>query len=255
MPINKTADRVANYSGITNRSRVNEGYGIQKIISAFAWNDYGKPWKIEVMMSIRIGDRTRVLPNASLVSATTAAPCSKVAIRKMVKPYIVACTVHRPPSEAIRDRQRYLRLPHVGNLNDGRGLWPAVFLRARLVRLFRRCSTLRFVSSYPLLGLARGEREIPEKTHRPAALSGTIPTYEIPGVTRLGVEPGSPWWEASRLTTQPRRPHHELISARTGLSLNQSCVESILGGVSRWLASVGMFGRAEWPVWSFGMVI
>ncbi|KAJ8865946.1 hypothetical protein PR048_033469 [Dryococelus australis] len=47
------------------------------------------------------------------------------------------------------------------------------------------------------------KREIPEKTRRPAASSGTIPTCENPGVTRPGIEPGSHWLEASRLTTQP----------------------------------------------------
>ncbi|KAJ8880930.1 hypothetical protein PR048_017403 [Dryococelus australis] len=35
----------------------------------------------------------------------------------------------------------------------------------------------------------RGKREIPEKTRRPAALSGTIPACENPGVTRPGIEP------------------------------------------------------------------
>ncbi|KAJ8888265.1 hypothetical protein PR048_007752 [Dryococelus australis] len=44
----------------------------------------------------------------------------------------------------------------------------------------------------------RGKREIPEKTCRPTSSSGTIPTCKNPGI-----EPGSPWWEASKLTTQP----------------------------------------------------
>ncbi|KAJ8895258.1 hypothetical protein PR048_000583 [Dryococelus australis] len=39
----------------------------------------------------------------------------------------------------------------------------------------------------------RGKREIPEKIRRPAASSGTIPTCENPGVTRPGIEPGSPY--------------------------------------------------------------
>ncbi|KAJ8894764.1 hypothetical protein PR048_000071 [Dryococelus australis] len=43
----------------------------------------------------------------------------------------------------------------------------------------------------------RGKRENPEKTHRPMASSGTIPTYENP-VTRPGIEPGSPWWGGER---------------------------------------------------------
>ncbi|KAJ8874298.1 hypothetical protein PR048_025144 [Dryococelus australis] len=47
-----------------------------------------------------------------------------------------------------------------------------------------------------------GEQEIPEKTRRPTASSGTIPTCENP-VTRLGIEPGLPWWEESVLIAQP----------------------------------------------------
>ncbi|KAJ8883444.1 hypothetical protein PR048_015287 [Dryococelus australis] len=49
------------------------------------------------------------------------------------------------------------------------------------------------------------KREIPKKSRRPAASSGTIPTCKNPGVTRLGIEPGSPWWEASSLTAEPPR--------------------------------------------------
>ncbi|KAJ8866765.1 hypothetical protein PR048_032626 [Dryococelus australis] len=44
-----------------------------------------------------------------------------------------------------------------------------------------------------------GEREIPEKTRRSMAFSGTIPTCENPA-TRPGIEPGSPWWEASSMS-------------------------------------------------------
>ncbi|KAJ8888240.1 hypothetical protein PR048_007727 [Dryococelus australis] len=51
-----------------------------------------------------------------------------------------------------------------------------------------------------------GGRGIPEKTHRPAASSGTIPTCENLLVTRPGIEPGTPWWEASWLTARPPRP-------------------------------------------------
>ncbi|KAJ8876044.1 hypothetical protein PR048_023952 [Dryococelus australis] len=42
-----------------------------------------------------------------------------------------------------------------------------------------------------------GKREIPEKTRRPTASSGTIPTCENP-VTRPRIEPVSPWWEVER---------------------------------------------------------
>ncbi|KAJ8897876.1 hypothetical protein PR048_003229 [Dryococelus australis] len=52
----------------------------------------------------------------------------------------------------------------------------------------------------------RGEREIPEKSRRPAPFSGTIPTCKNPGVNRPGTEPSSPWWKESSLTAQPPRP-------------------------------------------------
>ncbi|KAJ8885574.1 hypothetical protein PR048_011772 [Dryococelus australis] len=52
----------------------------------------------------------------------------------------------------------------------------------------------------------RGKREIHEKARRPAASSSTIPTCKDPGVVRHGIEPGSTWWEASSLTSQPPRP-------------------------------------------------
>ncbi|KAJ8888083.1 hypothetical protein PR048_007570 [Dryococelus australis] len=57
-----------------------------------------------------------------------------------------------------------------------------------------------------VLKVDEGEaRRIPEKTH-PAASSGTIPTCEIPGATPPRIEPGSPSWEASSLTTPQSRP-------------------------------------------------
>ncbi|KAJ8891115.1 hypothetical protein PR048_010626 [Dryococelus australis] len=64
------------------------------------------------------------------------------------------------------------------------------------------------------LRLQRGW-EIPEKTRRPAASAGTIPTCENPGVTRPEIEPGSPWWDASSLTAQPHRPIQPKIMKAT----------------------------------------
>ncbi|KAJ8865638.1 hypothetical protein PR048_033158 [Dryococelus australis] len=49
----------------------------------------------------------------------------------------------------------------------------------------------------------RGEREIPEKTRRPAASSGTIPTSENPGVARPGIQPK----RIGNLPMQDRGPH------------------------------------------------
>ncbi|KAJ8869308.1 hypothetical protein PR048_030882 [Dryococelus australis] len=55
-----------------------------------------------------------------------------------------------------------------------------------------------------------GNGRSPRKTRRPAALSGTIPTCENPGMTRPRIEPFSPWWVASRLIAKPPPPlfHH-----------------------------------------------
>ncbi|KAJ8889279.1 hypothetical protein PR048_008777 [Dryococelus australis] len=50
-----------------------------------------------------------------------------------------------------------------------------------------------------------GKREIPEKTRRPTTSSDTIPTCGNP-VTRPGIEPGPPKWEASVLIAQPPWP-------------------------------------------------
>ncbi|KAJ8872214.1 hypothetical protein PR048_025816 [Dryococelus australis] len=65
-----------------------------------------------------------------------------------------------------------------------------------------------------------GKREIQEKTRRPTASSGTMPTCENPGETLPWIEPGSPWWEASSLTAQPPRP------------LSCTCICSSLSGIS-----------------------
>ncbi|KAJ8872143.1 hypothetical protein PR048_025745 [Dryococelus australis] len=44
-----------------------------------------------------------------------------------------------------------------------------------------------------------GKREDPEKSRRPAASCGTIPTREKPAATQPGIEPGWPWWEEGSL--------------------------------------------------------
>ncbi|KAJ8870075.1 hypothetical protein PR048_029086 [Dryococelus australis] len=63
----------------------------------------------------------------------------------------------------------------------------------------------------------RGEREAPEKTHRPAASPGTIPACKNPGATPPRIEPGSLRWEASSLTTLPPRPQLAEIIVHNGL--------------------------------------
>ncbi|KAJ8885522.1 hypothetical protein PR048_011720 [Dryococelus australis] len=74
---------------------------------------------------------------------------------------------------------------------------------------FRRCTILtsshsaRYISSTRMKG--RGKQEIPEITRLPAASSGKIFKCENPGVSRPRIGPSSPWWKASRLTSQPPR--------------------------------------------------
>ncbi|KAJ8893433.1 hypothetical protein PR048_006031 [Dryococelus australis] len=57
----------------------------------------------------------------------------------------------------------------------------------------------------------RGKREIPEKTRQPTASSYTIPTCKNPRVTRPGIEPCAPWWEAISLTALPLWPQQDQI--------------------------------------------
>ncbi|KAJ8866030.1 hypothetical protein PR048_033554 [Dryococelus australis] len=67
--------------------------------------------------------------------------------------------------------------------------------------------------------------EIPEETRPPAASSGTIPIRKNPGVTRQGIEPGSPWLEASRsdrsTTAVPRKQSTVVLSV--GVFSNYVC--------------------------------
>ncbi|KAJ8894218.1 hypothetical protein PR048_006830 [Dryococelus australis] len=52
----------------------------------------------------------------------------------------------------------------------------------------------------------RGKRQRSEKTRRQEASPSTIPACENPGANPPGIEPGTPWWEASALATEPPRP-------------------------------------------------
>ncbi|KAJ8878851.1 hypothetical protein PR048_019440 [Dryococelus australis] len=68
--------------------------------------------------------------------------------------------------------------------------------------------TLNWYSRIADTGIkGRGKQKIPEQSCRPTASSGTLHTYENSRVNWPGIEPGSPWWEASSSTAQPPRPH------------------------------------------------
>ncbi|KAJ8871715.1 hypothetical protein PR048_028046 [Dryococelus australis] len=100
---------------------------------------------------------------------------------------------------AVQDRRRNarrlvetVRLPAASSVN-----------RTRFALVGGKHSS-HLVTAAPIVG-ERRKREIPEKARRPTASFDTIPICESP-VTRPGIEPGSPWREASRLTAQPPRP-------------------------------------------------
>ncbi|KAJ8866516.1 hypothetical protein PR048_032359 [Dryococelus australis] len=120
-------------------------------------------------------------------------------------------------------RELYRTMPLVGEFSRGSPVSPAPS--------FRRYSILTSITligsqdlavksspnlfSHSLYGIplfssagmkGRGKREIPEKTRRPTASSGTIITCEIPGATPPGIEPGSRRWKGSSLATAPPWP-------------------------------------------------
>ncbi|KAJ8878809.1 hypothetical protein PR048_019395 [Dryococelus australis] len=63
-----------------------------------------------------------------------------------------------------------------------------------------------WINEHAVLVRSAGNKNIPEKTRRPASPSGTIPTCENPGENLPGIEPDFPKREASRLTAQLPRP-------------------------------------------------
>ncbi|KAJ8888239.1 hypothetical protein PR048_007726 [Dryococelus australis] len=105
------------------------------------------------------------------------------------------------PQADFRMRESRRTIPLVGGLSRGSPISPALSFRCCpiLTSVIIIGSQGLAVKSRPILTRMKGwgEREIPEKTRRPAASSGTIPTYEDPGVTRPGIENGSPWWEVA----------------------------------------------------------
>ncbi|KAJ8894418.1 hypothetical protein PR048_007071 [Dryococelus australis] len=72
-----------------------------------------------------------------------------------------------------------------------------------------------------------GEWEIPEKTRWLTTSSGTITTCKNPGLTRPGIEPGLPWWEASSLTSQRISKYYSTSQCWAGSTLNTP--SSLLG--------------------------
>ncbi|KAJ8891852.1 hypothetical protein PR048_004406 [Dryococelus australis] len=134
----------------------------------------------------------------------------------------------RPVCFISTHRQRHGRDPQqplMGEARDTPLALTSTGLREKAVRSYTSCSGLHphrlsvhkraerlllttavhcTTRSPMIMRLGRGKREIPEKTRRPTASSGTIQTYGNP-VTLPGIEPCLPWWVVRRLTAQPPR--------------------------------------------------
>ncbi|KAJ8877452.1 hypothetical protein PR048_021907 [Dryococelus australis] len=104
--------------------------------------------------------------------------------------------------------------PSLHRGRDPPTLWSAVTVQGRGRRRPGKVDAQLFeTSTRPMpaprrhrIANRQGERKDPEKTCRPAALLGTIPTCENAGATQPGIEPGSsPRLEAIGLSTTPQR--------------------------------------------------
>ncbi|KAJ8868591.1 hypothetical protein PR048_030129 [Dryococelus australis] len=135
-------------------------------------------------------------------------------------------------------------MPLVGGFPRGSPVSPALS--------FWCCSILTLITLIGSQDLANGtapeckgggKRENPEKTRRPAASSGTISTWEGPGATQSGIEPGSAIWEASSLTATPPKPLPATVSL---LASHQDETGSIPGRVTPDFACGNRAGRCRW---------
>ncbi|KAJ8870479.1 hypothetical protein PR048_029501 [Dryococelus australis] len=125
--------------------------------------------------------------------------------------------------------------------HDGWQATPFCWRVRFVVRCINGCFHFFYLNFFVCKKAAAPERkggrnvENPEKTRRPVASYSTIPTCENPGVTRPGIEPGSPWWEASRLTTQPPRsllrPLSILELSSPTFNLGSAADQQPIGGV------------------------
>ncbi|KAJ8887959.1 hypothetical protein PR048_007443 [Dryococelus australis] len=75
-----------------------------------------------------------------------------------------------------------------------------------------------------------GEARSPRKPTEQRRRWARFPLAINPGVTRPGIEPGSPWWEASRLTAQQPWPQRINKNANSWLQRGWACV--LLAGLS-----------------------
>ncbi|KAJ8891807.1 hypothetical protein PR048_004361 [Dryococelus australis] len=106
------------------------------------------------------------------------------------------------------------------------------------------------ISSLTHSSYGGGKREIPEETCTP----GTILTCENHGATPLGIEPGSPWWEAISLVAR-RSP--TIMETLTSVALNLLRGElhqiqlplAVIGDPSRTPLFLERYARGCLPSW------
>ncbi|KAJ8875148.1 hypothetical protein PR048_023041 [Dryococelus australis] len=109
----------------------------------------------------------------------------------------------RPPRRLVAQSAPALEAMRVATYikhDESQGLVKPFRSRSTLPRRRATSAAPEYLPFYGRSVALREEHDVPEKTRRPAASSDTIRTCDNPGVSRSGIEPGSPWWEASRLT-------------------------------------------------------
>ncbi|KAJ8883801.1 hypothetical protein PR048_015656 [Dryococelus australis] len=91
-------------------------------------------------------------------------------------------------------------------------LWKQMLLFPRLREGLKSWAMELFQRGWSSVGMkVWGKRDIPRKPPTSVIVRHNSGMRRS-GVTRLGIEPGSPWWEASRLTAQPRWPQNMLLT-------------------------------------------
>ncbi|KAJ8897054.1 hypothetical protein PR048_002400 [Dryococelus australis] len=136
--------------------------------------------------------------SSSEVASSTASHSTVTPTDKPKPKLIINGTKHHAPLK------RHVRLFREAAGYDDLENLLFVYQGARLCKAL--CGRENEVSVEQRRKQGREKRKIPEKTRRPAASFGTIPTCENSGMTPPRIEPGSPWWEASSLATIPPRP-------------------------------------------------